>query len=118
MLTVRDLGRAVDFYTRVLGLRAVASDDGPTALHAGDQKINLHLAGREFTPHATHPVPGSGDLCLLTDVAPDGVIAHLARHGVPLVEGPVARAGARGPLVSVYVRDPDGNLVELGTPAG
>ncbi len=116
MLTVRDLDRAVDFYTRVLGLTAVTSD-GRTALHAGDQKINLHLAGHEFTPHATHPVPGSGDLCLLTDVAPEAVVAHLGRHGVPLVEGPVARAGARGPLVSVYVRDPDGNLVELGTPA-
>lgn len=83
------------------------------ALHFGRQKINLHLAGHEFEPKAERPVPGSGDLCFLTDTPIDDVVAHLNARNVDIIEGPVARTGAVGALRSVYFRDPDGNLIEV-----
>jgi catechol 2,3-dioxygenase-like lactoylglutathione lyase family enzyme len=113
VLTVADIDRTVDFYTRALGMEGVDFGHGRRALAFGDQKINLHQAGHEFEPKALRPTPGSSDLCFVTDVPLDEVQAHLAAHGVTLEEGPVRRVGAVGPMTSVYVRDPDHNLVEI-----
>ncbi len=117
VLTVADIGATVSFYTGVLGMRAETFQpaDGTTrtALVFGAQKINLHLAGDEFEPRARDPRPGSGDLCFLTETPLDDWHAHLERHGVAVELGPVERTGATGPIVSIYLRDPDGNLIEL-----
>ena len=116
VLTVSDPEATVAFYER-LGMRRDEFGDGRLALRFGAQKINLHQAGSEFEPHAARPVPGSGDLCLLVDGALDDVRAELEAGGIAVELGPVERTGAEGPLRSVYVRDPDGNLVELSEPA-
>lgn len=113
VLTVRDLEATCEFYSRVLGMEVATFGNGRTALRFGTQKINLHEAGKEFDPRAAHPTPGSGDLCLLTDQPLKQVIQHLRSCGIDIVEGPVRKAGAVGPLESVYVRDPDGNLIEI-----
>jgi catechol 2,3-dioxygenase-like lactoylglutathione lyase family enzyme len=113
VLTVRDVERTVSFYEEALGMKAVSFGEGRRALAFGDQKLNLHQAGREFEPKAQIPTPGSVDLCLLTDVPLDEVIAHLRRSGVAIELGPVAKTGARRPLRSIYFRDPDGNLIEV-----
>jgi len=114
VLTVRDLDATVAFYTRVLGMQVVTfGAQKRTALSFGNQKINLHVAGREFEPKALHPTPGSADLCFVTDVPLAEVQAHLAACGVAVEEGPVGRTGAVGPITSVYVRDPDRNLIEI-----
>jgi catechol 2,3-dioxygenase-like lactoylglutathione lyase family enzyme len=113
VLTVADLDVTVDFYSRVLGMQAVTFAEGRKALAFGQQKINLHLAGREFEPKAERPTPGSADLCFIVATPLDEVIAHLEAQHVALVEGPVKRTGATGPIRSVYVRDPDRNLIEL-----
>ena len=115
VLTVADIDRTVEFYTRVLGLRAVIFGDGRRALHFGDNKINLHQAGREFEPKAARPTPGSDDLCLVSTTPIDAVVRHLEQAGVVIEEGPVPRTGARGPMTSVYFRDPDDNLIEVAT---
>lgn len=113
VLTVRDLGRTVDFYHHVLGMSVSAFGGGRLALKFGTQKINLHQAGEEFSPHAQRPAPGSADLCFLSDRPIAEWADHLAALGVPLVEGPVPRTGALGPMTSIYLRDPDGNLLEI-----
>jgi catechol 2,3-dioxygenase-like lactoylglutathione lyase family enzyme len=115
VMTVRDIDATCDFYTRVLGMRVVTFAGGRKALAFGRQKINLHLAGREFEPKAAHPTPGSVDLCLIATGALDDVVAHLAACGVSIIEGPVAKTGAIGPLRSVYFRDADANLIEVST---
>jgi catechol 2,3-dioxygenase-like lactoylglutathione lyase family enzyme len=115
VLTVADVDATVGFYERVLGMEAVTFGAGRRALSFGRQKINLHQRGAEFEPKASHPTPGSADLCLITTAAPDDVLAHLAANGVEVEEGPVARTGATGPITSVYFRDPDGNLIEVST---
>src|SRR4051812_45944405 len=115
VLTVRDLEVTIAFYSRVLGMEAVAFGAGRRALAFGTQKLNLHQAGREYEPKAAHPTPGSADLCFLTRATPDAVLSHLANCGVTVLEGPVTRTGARGPIVSVYFRDPDGNLLEVSS---
>ena len=112
VLTVRDIDATVAFYER-LGMRAETFGEGRLALHFGDQKINLHRAGAEFEPHARHPLPGSADLCFLVEGSLDEVERALAAGGIAIELGPVERAGAAGALESLYVRDPDGNLVEL-----
>jgi catechol 2,3-dioxygenase-like lactoylglutathione lyase family enzyme len=112
VLTVRDADRTVAFYA-ALGAREVRFGEGRRALEVGSQKINLHVAGAEIAPHAAAPVPGSGDICLLVDGTLDDAVAALSAAGIPVELGPVPRTGATGPLRSVYVRDPDGNLVEL-----
>ena len=117
VLTVRDIAVTGAFYERVLGMRVAIFDDGRVALHFGEQKINLHAVGREFEPKAERPTPGSADLCFLTRLPLTEVIEHLASHGVDLVAGPVRRTGATGPLSSVYIRDPDGNLIEIANRA-
>jgi catechol 2,3-dioxygenase-like lactoylglutathione lyase family enzyme len=115
VLTVADIDATVDFYTRVLGMTAVTFGPGRTALAFGRSKINLHRAGHEFEPKARRPTPGSADLCLITTDPLDQVIGELAAHGVPVEEGPVDRTGATGPILSVYFRDPDRNLIEVST---
>ncbi len=115
VLTVRDIEATCDFYTRVLGMQVVTFGNGRRALQFGEQKINLHEVGREFEPKAMKPTPGSGDICFITQVPLNEVIEHMRLHGVEIVEGPVKRTGAVGPIESVYMRDPDGNLVEVGT---
>ncbi len=113
VLTVRDIGRTCEFYSRVLGMEVVTFGDGRTALRFGQQKINLHEAGKEFEPKALHPTPGSGDLCFITDLPLERVINHTRACGAHIIEGPVRRTGALGPIESIYVRDPDGNLIEI-----
>ena len=117
VLTVADIEATCTFYREVLGMEVAHFGAGRTALAFGGQKINLHPAGREFEPKAHRPTPGSADLCLLTRLAMEDVLARLATRGVPVLEGPVARTGARGPILSVYFRDPDGNLIEVSNPA-
>ena len=113
VLTVADVGRTRDFYERVLGMEPVVFGEGRHALAFGTQKINLHEAGREFEPKASVPTPGSADLCFLTNSSVAEVVEHLAANGVEILEGPVRRTGAAGPITSVYFRDPDGNLIEV-----
>jgi catechol 2,3-dioxygenase-like lactoylglutathione lyase family enzyme len=115
VLTVASIPAAVEFYER-LGMRAETFGDGRRALRFGSQKINLHEAGAEFEPHAEHAVPGSGDLCFLLDGPLDEAARVLREAGVAIELGPIAREGAAGALESLYVRDPDGNLVELSRP--
>jgi catechol 2,3-dioxygenase-like lactoylglutathione lyase family enzyme len=115
VLTVRDLDATITFYTRTLGAETVTFGAGRHALVIGAEKLNLHVAGREFEPKAAAPTPGSADLCLLTASPPQAVLAHLATCGVAVVEGPVVRTGARGAIQSVYCRDPDGNLIEISS---
>lgn len=120
VLTVRDIDATRGFYTDVLGMtdEAFQPADGSTrwALKFGKQKINLHAAGKEFDPKARHPTPGSADLCFLTRGSIEAWQAHLAELGVPVEEGPVPRTGAMGPILSIYIRDPDGNLIEISAP--
>jgi catechol 2,3-dioxygenase-like lactoylglutathione lyase family enzyme len=113
VLTVSSIEQACAFYERVLGMTAVSYFDGRKAVAFGSQKINLHLAGREFTPHAQHPVPGSADVCFVTSLPLDDCIAHVKAQGVQILEGPVDRTGATGKLRSFYFRDLDLNLVEI-----
>lgn len=114
VLTVDDVDETGTFYGDVLGATVVTfGPEDRTALEFGDQKINLHEAGEEFDPHARSPTPGSGDFCLLVEHDMEEVLAILDEHDVEVVHGPVEKHGARGPLRSVYVHDPDGNLVEL-----
>ena len=113
VLTVADIEATIDFYTRVLGMEVETSEQGRQALHFGEQKINLQQRGSEFDPKAEHPTPGSGDLCFLTEKSLDRVAAELRAKGVQIEEGPVDRTGARANLLSVYVRDPDQNLIEI-----
>jgi catechol 2,3-dioxygenase-like lactoylglutathione lyase family enzyme len=116
VLTVADVAATQDFYERVLGMRKESFGEGRQALHFGRQKINLHRAGHEFEPKARHATPGSADLCFIVATALEEVIAHLARDKVAIELGPVERSGAAGPLRSIYIRDPDGNLIELSNP--
>lgn len=116
VLTVASIDRTIAFYTATLGMQAVSFGNGRKALAFGQQKINLHEQGHEFAPKAAHPVPGSADLCFLSATPLASVTAHLAACGVPIEEGPVRRTGAMGPILSVYVRDPDSNLVEIAVP--
>jgi catechol 2,3-dioxygenase-like lactoylglutathione lyase family enzyme len=113
VLTVASIDATVDFYTRVLGMEALTFGRGRIALRFGTSKINLHQAGHEFEPKARHPTPGSMDLCFIVDDPIEDVPAQLAAAGVAVEEGPVPRTGATGEIISCYLRDPDGNLVEL-----
>ncbi len=115
VLTVRSIARTCDFYTRALCAEIITFGEGRTALQLGANKINLHEAGREFEPKAAAPTPGSGDICLITTAPLAEVEQHLQSQGIEIEEGPVARTGARGPIMSLYLRDPDGNLVEIAS---
>ena len=117
VLTVADIPATLAFYTGVLGMQAetfpVADGTRRHALTFGTQKINLHPKGGEFDPKAARPTPGSADLCFLTATPLTAWQTHLATCGVAVEEGPVRRTGARGPILSLYLRDPDGNLIEV-----
>lgn len=114
VLTVADAARTIDFYVRGLGMREERFGGGRLALGFGRQKINVHVANAEpIVPRATHPVSGSADICLIASVPLDAVEAHLRREGFGIELGPVPRTGATGPIRSLYLRDPDGNLVEV-----
>lgn len=115
VLTVRSIDATCEFYSRVLGMRIVTFGADRKALAFGNQKINLHESGREFEPRAEHPTPGSADICLISANPLADVIAHLTSCSVPILEGPVTRTGATGPIQSVYFRDPDRNLIEVSS---
>lgn len=118
VLTVRDVERTIRFYADVLGMEPITFGEGRRALRFGEHKINLHQAGREFEPKAAAPTPGAADLCFTTTTPLREVTAHLSRAGVPIIEGPVRKSGARAALDSVYIRDPDGNLIEISNEVG
>lgn len=113
VLTVSNIERTCEFYHRVLGMDIHTFGDNRKALKFGSQKINLHEKGKEFEPKAKTPMPGSADLCFITDTPLHEVTEQLERLKVKVEEGPVQRTGATGPLASVYIRDPDGNLIEI-----
>ncbi|GAB1234503.1 VOC family protein [Ferrigenium sp. UT5] len=113
VLTVSDIDISLSFYSRVLGMEVVTFASGRKALSFGTQKINLHQHGREHEPKAEQPTPGSADLCFITSIPLSEVMRHLSVCNVALIEGPVQRTGATGPIISVYFRDPDQNLIEV-----
>jgi catechol 2,3-dioxygenase-like lactoylglutathione lyase family enzyme len=113
VLTVQDVAETLRFYTAHLGMQAVTFGDGRQALRFGQQKINLHPIGEPYLPHALLPTAGSADLCLIVEQPVAEVKASLQDAGVKVEQGPIQRSGATGPLLSIYVRDPDGNLIEL-----
>jgi catechol 2,3-dioxygenase-like lactoylglutathione lyase family enzyme len=116
VLTVRDIEASCGFYQRVLGMKVLSFEGGRRALAFGNQKFNLHQAGKEFDPKADRPTPGSADFCLITATPITEVVAHLKSWNVRILEGPVQRTGATGPILSVYFRDPDLNLIEVSNP--
>ena len=117
VIATRDLDRCLDFYTRVLGMRVERYGEGRIALAFGEHKFNVHPPGFEAGIRARTPTPGSLDMCFLADRPLDEVIARLKAHRIPIEEGPVVRTGARFPIRSVYVRDPDENLIEISEKA-
>lgn len=113
VLTVSDIDRTCTFYRDVLGFEVVTFGNGRKALKFGRQKFNLHQVGREFEPKALQPTPGSADLCLIAETPVDKILLALKHAGVEIEDGPVERTGAEGPIRSVYIRDPDKNLIEI-----
>jgi catechol 2,3-dioxygenase-like lactoylglutathione lyase family enzyme len=113
VLTVKDVAATCEFYRRVLGMGIVTFAGGRKGLAFGRNKINLHQQGKEFEPKADRPTPGSADFCLITERPIAEVIQSLQQANVAIVQGPVEKIGALGPMVSVYFRDPDLNLVEV-----
>ena len=117
VLTTRDLDKCLVFYTQVLGMQLERFGEGRIALKFGEQKFNVHPPGFEAIIKARTPTPGSLDLCLLADCPLEAVMERLKQHNVAIEEGPSVRTGARFPIRSVYVRDPDDNLIEISVPA-
>ncbi|OXB58681.1 hypothetical protein ASZ78_016853 [Callipepla squamata] len=113
VLTVKSIEDTAAFYSKVLGMEVVTFKGNRKALRFGNQKFNLHEVGKEFEPKARSPVPGSADICLITEAPLDQLLGHLKACGVIIEEGPVSRTGAMGPITSVYFRDPDENLIEV-----
>lgn len=113
VLTVQDIQVTCAFYHRILGMKVVSFGEGRKALAFGAQKINLHEYAKEFEPKAMRPTLGSADLCFATRTPLDAVSSHLRANEIEIIEGPVQRTGATGPVTSVYFRDPDGNLIEV-----
>jgi catechol 2,3-dioxygenase-like lactoylglutathione lyase family enzyme len=116
VLTVRDLAATCRFYADILGMEVIQFGEGRLALAFGHQKINLHQVGQEFSPHAQHPTPGSADVCLIVETPLVEVMEFLQQQGIPVELGIVTRTGATGAIASLYLRDPDGNLIELSNP--
>lgn len=116
VLTVRDIGQTLDFYTKILGMQEISFGDNRKALQFGVQKINLHEQGKEILPNAKNANVGTADLCLLTDTPLTQVIDILNKNGVAVLEGGIVkRTGAVGVIHSVYCYDPDGNLIEISS---
>ena len=113
VLTVRNIANTVEFYESVLGMSQEIYDDGRIALKFGNQKINLHEYGREIEPKASQPIPGSEDLCFITDTKIEVAMESVKSKRICILEGPVKRTGATGSIISFYFRDPDGNLIEI-----
>ena len=113
VLTVADIERTVDFYQRVFAMQRIEFAGGRIALRCGAQKINLHQLGSEFEPKAQQVKAGSADLCLIADTPINEALEHIRQQGVDIIDGPVERSGANGAIVSLYLRDPDGNLIEI-----
>lgn len=115
VLTVKNIQKSCDFYKKIMGMRIVEFDGGRWALSFGNQKINLHQQGNEFEPKAGQPTAGAADICFITGTGLSNVIARLEKYKIAIIEGPVRRTGATGPLLSVYFRDPDHNLIEVAS---
>lgn len=113
VLTVKDITVSCDFYSNVLGLEVISFGRDRKALRIGNQKINLHQRGEEITPCAKYPAPGSADLCFITPLSINDFENHLADYGVAIELGPVPRSGTLGEMTSLYIRDPDHNLIEI-----
>ncbi len=113
VLTVKEIDRTCDFYMKVLGMELVTFNETRKGLKFGEQKINLHEQGKEFEPKSEFPTPGYADLCFVTSLPLEEVHQHLISKGVAIEEGPVQRTGAKGPIMSIYIRDPDHNLIEI-----
>lgn len=113
VLTVSSIEKTCHFYSATLGMEVEKFGEGRTALKFGDQKINLHEAGKEFEPKAAWPTAGSGDICLICQTPIAEVVAHCVKLGINIEDGPVQRTGAAGPIMSIYIRDPDQNLIEI-----
>lgn len=113
VLTVKNLKATCDFYENVLGMTVITFGGGRKALRFGEQKINLHQYGQAFEPKSDSPTPGSADLCFISHTPLAEVVSHLKQCGVEVIEGPVDRTGAIGPIESIYLRDPDQNLIEV-----
>jgi catechol 2,3-dioxygenase-like lactoylglutathione lyase family enzyme len=113
VLTVADIEKTVQFYTEVLGFELITFGDNRKALRFGNQKINLHQKGREFEPKALFPTSGSADICFITETSLEDVLKELQAKNIQITEGIVERTGALGKIRSVYLRDPDSNLIEL-----
>ena len=113
VLTVKDCEKTIAFYTSVMGMKKEKFGNNRIALKFGDQKINLHEVGKEFEPRAHNPMPGSEDLCFITQTPLNEAMAHVKSCSVEIIEGPVERVGANGPIRSFYFRDPDHNLIEV-----
>lgn len=113
VLTVKDIDKTTDFYTRVMGMEVITFGDNRKALRFGQQKINLHVAGHEIEPKADQPTPGSADLCFITSTPMDDILQHLKSCGIEPLMPPDTRTGAIQRLLSVYFRDPDHNLIEV-----
>lgn len=113
VLTVKSIEASLHFYCAILGMQEVTFGNNRKAILCGAQKFNLHEMGKEFEPKAAHPIPGSLDICLIVKTPLVDIIEHLQKHHIKIIEGPVERTGARGKILSVYIRDPDLNLVEM-----
>ena len=113
VLTVASIENTCNFYQTVLGFEVITFKGDRKALQFGNQKINLHQQGKEFEPKALQPTPGSADLCFISDTPISEVVAHLNQLNIQIEEGPVERTGAMHPILSVYIRDPDQNLIEI-----
>ncbi|HUL01479.1 MAG TPA: VOC family protein [Nitrospirota bacterium] len=113
VLTVKNIETTCEFYSRAFGMQVVTFDGERKALFFGQQKINLHQEGKEYEPKAENPTPGSADLCFITAVPAVELVAYFDSLGIRVIEGPVRRIGALGTMISVYIRDPDMNLIEV-----